>query len=146
MGDTPWSSGRSATSWCSRRGDVRLRRGPRSGVVGPRTRPTPRATCSSAREHPRTGARYRPPPARRWVGQLEPVELGFGSGWMVDDRVVTTGRCLARLAMRPQRPGPQTAGEARIGTLIAERDDLVEQGGRPQVRVISEPDLGVLGE
>jgi len=65
---------------------------------------------------------------------------------MVDDRVVTPDRGPARFAVRTQRPDPQAASETRIGAAIAERDDLVEQRGRPQMWVVDQPDLGVLGE
>src|SRR5680860_911412 len=101
-----------------------------------------RAPPARVRERTDEQVRGRAPAPRGWrVWKFEPVELGLGPCRVGDDRVVPPGRVLARLAVRPQRPGPQAAGEARIRTLVAERDDLVEQGGRPQMRIVAQTAL-----
>jgi len=41
--------------------------------------------------------------------------------------------------MRPQLAQPQLTGERRIRPVEAEHDDLVEQGHRPQMRILDQP-------
>lgn len=87
-----------------------------------------------------------PPPRGRWVGQLQPVQLGFFTGWVIDDGHVTALGRVARLAVRAQLPGPQRPGQRGVRTGVAELDQLVVQGAGPQVRVVGQPLAGVGGE
>jgi hypothetical protein len=91
------------------------------------------------------GAAVTVPPGWR-VRQLHPVPLRFGTGGVVDHRDRPARRRMARFARRAQRPGPELGGEPRVGPVVAEAADLVEQRRRPQVRVLDQPQPAVLGE
>ena len=80
------------------------------------------------------------------VGQLDPVELGLFPGRVVDHRGRTSLRRGARFTRRAQAPGPQLAGERGVRPVVTEVDDLVEQGHRPQVRVLGQPGPAVVAE
>ncbi len=104
---------------------------------------------------PATGVRERtdqqvrvlaPPPVLRRVRQLEPVPLGLLTRRMLDRRVRPALRRRARLAVRPQTPGAELAGEGRIRPVVAEPGDLVEQGHRPQVRILGEACTDIVDE
>jgi hypothetical protein len=60
------------------------------------------------------------------------------------DRAVL--RRAARLARRSQPARPQLAGERRIGAVVAQLAELVEQRGGPQVRVLGQPFPAVVDE
>ena len=87
-----------------------------------------------------------PAPGRGRVRQLHPVPLGLIPGRVVDHRDRPALRGMARLAVRPQAPGPQLPGERRIRAVVPSVRHLVEQGGRPQVRVLGQPGRAVRGE
>jgi hypothetical protein len=62
---------------------------------------------------------------------------------MVDVDGLASFHPRAGLAVRAQTGQAHLAGEAHIRTGVTEGDDLVEQGGGPQVRVIDEAGLDV---
>ena len=84
-----------------------------------------------------------PVPTGRWVRQFDPIPLGFLTGGVIDDRDRAALRRVARLAHRPDTPQPQRPGERRIRPVIPQGGDLVEQRGRPQVRVLAQPGRAV---
>jgi len=86
-----------------------------------------------------------PVPTGRWIRQLDPIPLGFLTGRMINDRDRATLRRMARLAHRPHTPQPQRPGERGIRPVIAEVGDLVEQGRRPQMRVLNQPGRAARG-
>lgn len=71
-------------------------------------------------------------PLIRGSWKLKPVELDLGR--------------LARFTVRPHVIAAQGSRERGVAALIAQRDDLVEQGGRPQVRVVRESLAAVVQE
>ena len=107
------------------------------------TRPAPRATARSAPSAPTSRNAFEPQPhVRGWVGQLQPVELGLLARRVLDHRHRPALGRAARLARRAQPAGPQLAGERRIGAVVAQLEQLVEQRGRPQMRVLAQPFAG----
>jgi hypothetical protein len=75
--------------------------------------------------------------------------LDLFSGGMADLDRLAALHPRAALAMRAQPGEADLAGEAHVRGGVAEPDDLVEQGTRPQVRVVVEAgnDIGpVVGE
>jgi hypothetical protein len=65
---------------------------------------------------------------------------------VIDDRHRTTLRRPALLTQRAQATVSQLTGERRIRPVEAERDDLVEQRQRPQMRVLDEAFAAVVDE
>jgi hypothetical protein len=91
--------------------------------------------------------RLRPPaPLRGWVGQLQPVELSLLTRRVLDHRYRPTAGRAARFARRTQPTGTNLAGERRIRAVVTQLEQLVEQRGRPQVRVLAQPFPAVAGE
>jgi len=84
--------------------------------------------------------------APRGPAALGPVPLNFLAARMLDLDGLAALHPRARLAVRAQAGGAQLPGEARICAGIPEREDLVVEGARPQVRIVSEPGLHVVGE
>jgi hypothetical protein len=85
-------------------------------------------------------------PARRRLGQLDPVELDLLARRVLDHRPVPALRCVAGLAVRPDLVAAKRTREGRIGAPAAELDQLVEESGGPQVRVVGEPLAAVVQE
>src|SRR6266542_155420 len=84
------------------------------------------------------------PPGR--AGQIGPVPLLLGTWRMVDVDRLAALNAGAGLTVRPQPPTAQRAGEARVAARVAERLDLLVQGGRPHVAVLGQPRRRVVGE
>ena len=83
--------------------------------------------------------RLAPAPPRRWIGQFQPVPLGFITRRVLDRRTIGAAGLLARRAHRAQRALTDRPGERRIRSAVAQRGDLVEQRGGPQVRISRQP-------
>jgi hypothetical protein len=79
-----------------------------------------------------------PAPLLGRVGQLQPVELTLLARRVLDHRHRAVAGWAARLARRAQPAGPQRPGEGRIGAVVPQLNQLVEQRGGPQVRVLSQ--------
>ena len=120
-------------------------------AVPPRRRRTssiPATRCawsSTRRTTPGTGsnatarrpARTPPRPTASRAARASPT--GSRRRRMVDVDVRAALHTHARLAMRPQVPVPDLAGERLVAAIEPERDNLVEQHRRPHVRIIDEP-------
>lgn len=85
-------------------------------------------------------------PLGRRVRELDPVELDLLARRVRDHRTVPALRRVAGLAVRPDPVTAKRFGEGGVGALVAELAHLVEQRGRPQVRVVRKPLLAVLQE
>ncbi len=81
-----------------------------------------------------------------WVRQLHPVPLHLLTRRVLDHRVVAAPAGLAGLAVRAQPVRAQPAGERRIRPVEPQPPGLVEQRGRPHVRVVPQPLAQVGGE
>ena len=113
------------------------------GALGEHTPPFPRMRQRPDEEM--RGPAVTVPPGG-WVGQIDPVPLGFLPSGVVDDRDRPAGRRVARLARRAEPADPKVVREPWVGPVVAQRGDLVEQRGRPQMRVLFQPQLAVRGE
>ena len=102
--------------------------------------------CPSAPATRPAGVPSCPSPSARWVGQFHPVPLGLLPGRVRDHRDRPVLRGVARLALPGAGPGAQLAGQRRIRPVVPQVGQLVEQGGRPQVRVLGQPGGTVVGE
>src|SRR5258708_6608936 len=109
----------------------------------------PQTACSDAT---RDGCSPLPPkaPPHPPAGGTAPTSRGAvfpcppHAGRVIDDRELgRRPRRRARLARRPQPPLAQRPGERRVGALVAQPLDLLEQSGGPQVRVAAEPQPAV---
>ena len=78
-----------------------------------------------------------PVPGR--VRQLHPVPLHLLTRRVLDHRVVPAHRGLAGLAVRAQPVRAQPSGERWIGPVEPQPLRLVEQRGRPHMRVVTQP-------
>ncbi len=105
--------------------------------------PPPTGVAQRANEQVRVLA---PPPLLRRVGQLDPVPLGLRTRRVLDHRDRPTRRRGARLARRAQPASSQRPGHRRIGPVVAQVDQLVEQGRGPQMRVVGQPLTRVANE
>jgi hypothetical protein len=85
-------------------------------------------------------------PGRGWVGQLQPIPLRLPTGRVLDDLPVASLRSRARRTPRPQLVPAHPGGERLIRAGVAQLDDLVEQRGQPQVRIVSQPLTAVVDE
>jgi hypothetical protein len=86
------------------------------------------------------------PPLPGRVRQLKPVELDLLARRVRDDRDIPTPGRLARIAVRSDVIPAKRPGEGRVAALIAQFHDLVEQGARPQMRIIGQPLTAVVQE
>ena len=75
-----------------------------------------------------------------------PIPLCFVARGVIDDRDRAALRSRAALATRSQRTDPELACERRIRLVASEHDDLIEQGHRPQMRVLDESFTAVIDE
>src|SRR5205823_3955631 len=97
-----------------------------------------------AGEHPADAAGVRER-AEQYVGHpaprrpaMEPVPLGLVAGRVLDLDRLPAAHSRAGLAVGPQPGETNLPGEAHVRALVAEDRDLVEQGGGPDVGVVSE--------
>ena len=72
-------------------------------------------------------------------GSSSQSQLDLGAGRMLDIDVRAALHTHARFTMRPQVPVPDVTRERLVAAIEPECDNLVEQHGRPHVRVIDEP-------
>lgn len=79
------------------------------------------------------------PPVRRRLRKQQPVPLGLLTRRVRDDRPIQALGRGARLAPWPQLVPAHRRGERLIRAGVAQRGDLVEQRGQPQVRVVGQP-------
>jgi hypothetical protein len=85
-------------------------------------------------------------PLSRWSWPFQPIELDLLARRVSDDRNIATLGGLARFAVRPRGMAAQGPRERGVAALVTQLDDLVEQRGRPRMRVIREPPAAVLQE
>ncbi len=119
----------------------------RSGAAAARWPQGGRATDRSGRARQRADARSCPSPTSAGgSGSSTQSHWVSSPGGCSIDRVRPSLGRRAGLAVRPQAPGPDLAGERRIRPAVAEPGDLVEQGHRPQVRIFGESFADVVDE
>ncbi len=69
---------------------------------------------------------------------LEPVPLDLLTRRMGDLDGQASGDPVTGLAVGPQAVGPHRTHEGRVAARVVERDDLVIEGGEPEMRVVAE--------
>ena len=124
-----WPSGRSATPGCTPPRPRVTHPGRRPGAAGPPTAPKAPATSRNGPASRPADARSCPTPRCRWIGQFQPVPLGFHHPGGRDHRVRTLGR---RAAVTPGAdPGCGCCGSGLIRQRNPRLLEFVEQGAGP---------------
>src|SRR6185312_15398658 len=118
----------------------------RSGAAGRWTRPAPRATARSEPALRPAGTPSIPSPSAR-VGRAAPTSR-TGSPHPAGARSPPPADPWPGGTVRTPdaAPGPELPGERGIGAVVAQLEQLVEQRGRPQVRVLAQPFPAVADE